>query len=179
MRFEQTDFAGLVLVHPDRRVDARGYFARTFCEEEFGRAGLATRFAQTSLSFNAKAGTVRGMHFQREPRAETKLVRCARGAIHDIVVDLRPSEPTFRRWRGFDLSAENGVALYIPEGFAHGFQTRADESEVHYAITPAYAPGAEAGARWDDPAFDIRWPAPVTVISERDGCWPLFAWSRA
>jgi dTDP-4-dehydrorhamnose 3,5-epimerase len=173
VRFERTAFAGLVAVHPERRADERGYFARTFCVEEFARESLKTGFPQMSLSFNAKAGTVRGMHYQRDPHAETKLVRCARGAILDVVVDLRPDEPTFRQWCGFELSAKNGIALYIPEGFAHGFQTLTDETEVAYAITPSFVPGAGVGLRWDDPAINVRWPQPISVISERDGAWPL------
>lgn len=173
MRFEPTGIAGLVLVRPERHADERGHFARTFCEEEFAAAGLATRFPQSSLSHNVRAGTVRGLHFQREPHAETKLVRCAQGAIVDVVVDLRADQPTYRHWRAFDLSAANGHALYIPEGLAHGFQTLADETEVAYAITPSFVPGAGAGIRPDDPALAIRWPRPVTVVSDRDRAWPL------
>lgn len=173
MRFERTAFAGLVVVHPERHIDERGYFVRIFCEGEFAREDLQTRFPQTSLSFNVRAGTVRGMHYQHAPHAETKLLRCTRGAIFDVVVDLRSDEPTFRKWCGFELSAENGIALYIPEGFAHGFQTLVGETEVAYAITPSFVPGAAAGLRWYDPAIDIRWPQPISVISERDGAWPL------
>ena len=115
------------------------------------------------------------MHFQREPHGETKLVRCARGAIRDVVVDLRPAQPTYLQWRGFDLTAENGLALYIPDGMAHGFQTLEDETEVAYAITPSFVPGAGAGLRWDDPAIAVRWPLPVRVIAEKDRSWPLLA----
>lgn len=173
MIFEQTDLAGVVLVRPERLADARGYFTRTYCAEEFAAGGLRAAFPQTSLSFNISRGTVRGMHFQRDPHAETKLVRCARGAILDVVVDLRPGSATYLAWRGFELSAANGVALYIPEGFAHGFQTLEDETEVAYAITPAFAPGHGDGVRFDDPAIDVRWPLPVAVISDRDRDWPL------
>ena len=173
MRFERTAFAGLVAVHNERHIDERGYFVRTFCIEEFAREGLKAGFPQMSLSFNAKAGTVRGMHYQHDPHAETKLVRCARGAIFDVVVDLRPDEPTFRQWCGFELSAENGIALYVPEGFAHGFQTLRDETEVAYAVTPSFVPGAGVGLRWDDPAINVRWPQPISVISERDSAWPF------
>lgn len=178
MRFAPTDLAGLVLVHPERHVDERGYFVRTFSAEDFAAAGLVSAFAQESLSFNAKAGTVRGMHYQRAPHGETKLVRCARGAIFDVAVDLRPDEPTYLQWRGFELSAENGLALYIPGGFAHGFQTLADASEVAYAITPAFVPGFGDGVRFDDPAADVRWPLPVGVIAEKDRAWPLLAETR-
>jgi len=173
VRFESTDLAGLVVVHPERHVDERGFFVRTFCEAEFAGEKLETRFPQTSLSFNARAGTVRGMHYQRSPHAEIKLVRCSRGAVHDVVVDLRPDEPTFLQWRGFDLSAENGVALYIPEGFAHGFQTLVDETEVSYLITPSFVTGRSAGVRWNDPKIAINWPLPISVISDNDTMWPL------
>lgn len=175
MRFERLALNGLVLVHPDRNVDERGHFVRTFCEEEFCREGLEARFPQASNSYNRKAGTVRGMHFQRAPFAETKLVRCMRGAVFDIVVDLRPEQPTFCQWLGVELSAENGVALYVPAGFAHGFQTLEDDTEVAYMITPSFVSGHSAGVCWNDPAIDIRWPKPVSVISERDCTWPLFA----
>lgn len=175
MRYERLDLAGLVLVHPERHADERGYFVRVFCAEEFAREGLVTDFPQASLSFNHRAGTVRGMHFQLPPHSETKLVRCTRGAIQDVVVDLRPHSATFRQWRGFRLSAENGLALYIPDGFAHGFQTLADATEIAYSITPPFAPGAGAGLRWDDPALGIGWPLPVTVIADKDRTWPLLA----
>jgi len=173
VKFERTGFAGLVLVHAERHVDERGFFARTFCEDEFAREGLEARFPQTSISFNTKAGTVRGMHYHRAPHAETKLMRCTRGAIFDIVVDLRPGEPTFRKWFGFRFSAENGIALYIPAGFAHGFQTLEHDTELVYAITPSFVPGVAEGFRWNDPAMDIRWPQPISVISDRDRTWPL------
>jgi dTDP-4-dehydrorhamnose 3,5-epimerase len=173
MRFEQTDIDGLVRVLPERHVDTRGYFARVFCADEFAAAGLASFFPQTSVSFNVGAGTIRGMHYQTAPHAETKLVRCIRGAILDVVVDLRPDQPSFRQWRAFELTAVNGYALYIPEGFAHGFQTLRDETEVAYAITPAFVPDAGAGLRPDDPALAILWPLPVNVISEKDLSWPL------
>lgn len=173
MRFEPTELAGVVVVQPERHHDERGFFSRVFCEEEFARNGLPVRFPQTSVSFNAKAGTVRGMHFQREPHAEAKLVRCTRGAIYDVVVDLRPGQPTFGRWCGFELTPANGIALFIPEGFAHGFQALEDESELLYAITPSHVPGVGAGVRWDDPAIGVRWPQPVTVMSDKDRTWPL------
>lgn len=173
MKFERTSFSGVLIVRQERNNDERGYFTRLICEEEFAREGLQTRFSQTSLSFNCKAGTVRGMHFQHAPHAETKLVRCSRGAIFDVVVDLRPEKPTFCQWQGFELSAENGVALYVPEGLAHGFQTLVDDSEVTYAITSPFVPGYGAGVRWDDPAINVRWPLPIATIAERDRSWPL------
>ncbi|MCA0246926.1 MAG: dTDP-4-dehydrorhamnose 3,5-epimerase [Proteobacteria bacterium] len=173
MRFEKTVFEGVYTVHPERHADERGYFVRAFCEEEFSRAGLREHFPQTSFSFNVKAGTVRGMHFQRPPNAETKLVRCVRGGVLDVVVDLRPDQSTYCQWRGFSLSAENGVALYIPEGFAHGFQTLEDNSELAYAITPSFVPGVAEGIRWNDPMIDVKWPLPISTISERDTTWTL------
>ena len=178
MRFEPTGFSGLVLVRPERHADERGYFTRTFCAEEFGAQGLVGLFPQQSLSFNRTRGTLRGMHFQRAPHEETKLVRCARGAILDAVVDLRPDQPTYLRWQGFELTAANGDALYIPAGFAHGFQTLADDTEVAYAITPAFAPGSGSGVRYDDPAIDVRWPLRVGVISDKDRAWPLIGAER-
>ncbi|PZO05384.1 MAG: dTDP-4-dehydrorhamnose 3,5-epimerase [Alphaproteobacteria bacterium] len=174
MRFERTLFNGLLVVHPERMKDERGHFARTFCEEAFGREGLESRFPQASISFNATAGTVRGMHYQHPPHAETKLVRCTRGAVSDIVVDLRPGEPTYGQWQAFDLSAANGLALYIPAGFAHGFQTLQGETELIYLITPSFKPGMGAGLCWDDPAFGIHWPLPVSAISTQDRDWPRF-----
>ena len=173
LRFIPTDFAGVVLVEPERHADERGYFARSFCTEEFAAAGLTADFPQSSLSFNRVAGTVRGMHFQRPPHAETKLVRCARGAIFDVVVDLRPGEATNGQWRGFELTAENSHALYIPPGLAHGFQTLEDASEVLYMITPAFRPGQDDGLRPDDPTIGLSWPLPVSVISGKDRAWPL------
>lgn len=172
MKFERTDIAGLVLVHPERHADERGYFVRTVCESELAEEGLISHFPQSSLSFNAKAGTVRGMHYQVAPNAETKLVRCARGKIFDVVVDLRANERTYLQCRAFELSAENGIALYIPEGLAHGFQTLADDSEVSYSITPSFVPGYSRGVCWDDPAINVRWPQPISVISRRDETWP-------
>ncbi|WP_375460199.1 dTDP-4-dehydrorhamnose 3,5-epimerase [uncultured Enterovirga sp.] len=175
MHFERSDLAGLVLVTPERLSDERGYFTRTFCAEEFAREGLVRAFPQASLSYNATRGTVRGMHFQVAPHGETKLVRCARGAIYDVVVDLRQGEPTYRQWRGFELTAQNGLALYIPDGFAHGFQTLTDESEIAYAITPPFVPGAGSGVRHNDPAIAVRWPLPVGAIADKDRAWPLLA----
>lgn len=168
MIFEELALPGLFRVSPEPHADERGLFARTFCEEEFARHGLTARFAQSSVSFNARRGTVRGLHFAREPQAETKLVRCTSGAIHDVAVDLRPGSPTYLRALAVTLSAENRHALYIPAGFAHGFQALQDASEVLYMIDRPFVAGAADGLRWDDPALDVTWPGPVTVISERD-----------
>lgn len=172
MIFTPAPLAGLYLVAPERHEDERGWFARSWCAREFAARGLDAGLAQTSLSFNRHQGTLRGMHFQRPPHAEAKLVCCVRGAIWDVALDLRPDSPTRGRWQGFELSAENGCALYLPEGFAHGFQTLQAESEVLYQISSFHAPEAAAGVRYDDPAFAIAWPLPVTSISPRDAAWP-------
>lgn len=174
MRFLPTELAGAMLIELEKRADARGFFARTFCEAEFAAAGLATRFLQANVSSNPKAGTLRGLHYQVAPHAEVKVIRATRGAIFDVIVDLRPDSPAFRRWQGFELTAEAGTMLYIPEGFAHGYQTLQGDTEVAYQVSAPYAPGAEAGIRHDDPAFGISWPLPVAVISEKDASWPDF-----
>lgn len=172
MKFTKTRLADAVLIELDRFADERGYFARVMCAREFAEAGLADTFVQANHSYNARAGTLRGMHYQKEPHGEVKLVRCVRGAIHDVIVDLRRESPTFGQWQGFDLTAENGCMLYVPEGFAHGFQTLEDDTDVTYQVSEFYTPGAEAGVRYDDPAFGISWPRAVTVISEKDAGWP-------
>jgi dTDP-4-dehydrorhamnose 3,5-epimerase len=174
MRFSPTTLRDAVLIEPERRADARGWFARIFCEEEFAAQGLATRFPQQNASANPQAGTLRGMHFQNPPHAEVKLVRCTRGAIFDAIIDLRPDSATRGRWEGFELSAANGRMLYVPEGFAHGYQTLEDMSEVAYLVSHPYTPGAESGLRHDDPAFGIAWPRPVTMISDKDAGWPAY-----
>jgi dTDP-4-dehydrorhamnose 3,5-epimerase len=172
--FTPTPLAGAFLVEPQRHPDERGHFARTFCADEFRAQGLCAEFPQCSTSFNRLAGTLRGMHWQAEPHAESKLVRATQGAVHDVIVDLRRESNTFRQWFGAELSAQNGRALYVPAGFAHGFITLADHAEVFYMISPAFQPDAARGARWDDPAFGIRWPAAPKVISARDRGYPDF-----
>lgn len=172
MRFLPTDLAGAVLIELEKRSDARGFFARTFCEEAFARAGLETRYVQANASGNPRAGTLRGLHYQVAPHEEVKVIRCTRGAIFDVILDLRPGSPTYRRWQGFELRAEAGTMLYVPQGFAHGYQTLADDTEVAYQVSRPYAPGAEQGIRHDDPAFAIAWPLPVAAISEKDAAWP-------
>ena len=174
MRFEPTSLDGVWLVHLDPMRDERGLFARTFCVNEFRAHGLETSFPQHSISCSNRKGTVRGMHFQRAPHGEVKLVRCLSGAIWDVVIDMRPTSPTFRQWRGFELSAENQDQIYIPKGFAHGFQTLSDNAQVNYLISELYAPGAASGVRYDDPAFRVTWPLPVSVISDKDLRWPDF-----
>jgi len=168
----QLDDAWLIEVEP--REDQRGFFARTWCRQELAAQGLDTEIAQESLSYNRDCGTLRGLHFQRSPHEETKIVRCTRGGIFDVIVDLRPRSPTCLQWQGFELTAENRKALYVPKGFAHGFQTLTDEAEIAYQISAFYAPDSAGGYRYDDPEFGIAWPLPVTAISERDLEWPPF-----
>jgi dTDP-4-dehydrorhamnose 3,5-epimerase len=175
MIFAPTTLPGVVAITLERRGDERGAFARTFCEREFAAAGLPTRFVQQSCSVSACAGTLRGMHWQAPPHAEGKLVRCARGAIHDVVADIRPESPAFRRWEAFRLHAHGDLMLYIPPGLAHGFQALEDDTEVLYAMTAEYAPDAARGFRPDDAAFGIAWPRAATAVSERDLAWPPFA----
>jgi dTDP-4-dehydrorhamnose 3,5-epimerase len=173
--FTETGLAGAWVVEPERLVDHRGFFARTWCQREFEARGLASRWVQCSISFSEKAGTLRGMHLQAPPHQEAKLIRCTRGAIHDVIIDLRADSPTFLRHFAIVLTAENHKMLYVPEGFAHGFLTIEDQAEVFYQMTAFYSAAAAQGVRWDDPAFGIRWPLPVQVISERDRSFPDFA----
>lgn len=174
MKFHQTEIPGAFVVDLEAREDNRGFFARTWCRSEFERHGLNADVVQANMSYNARRGTLRGMHFQVAPHAEAKLVRCTRGAIFDVIVDLRPDSSTYRRWVGVELSADNRRALYIPEGCAHGFMTLEDHTDVMYQVTASYAPGAEGGVRYDDPAFGIEWPLPVAVISDKDTAWEDF-----
>ena len=175
MKFTKTSLKDAVVIDLVKHADARGFFARTFCAETFAREGLVSVFVQANHSANAAAGTLRGMHHQHAPHGEVKVVRCVKGAIHDVIVDLRPESPTYRRWEGFDLDAASGRTLYVPAGFAHGFQTLEDDTHVVYQVSHPYTPGAEGGLRWNDPAFGIRWPLPVSVISDKDASWPLTA----
>ncbi len=168
MIFEELALPGLFRVRPEPHADERGFFARTHCEADLSARGLVGRFAQSSVSFNHRRGTVRGMHFSRAPHAETKLVRCTAGAIHDAVIDLRPDSPTYRQVAQVTLSAANRHALYIPAGLAHGFQTLSDDTEILYMIDRPFVAAAADGVRWDDPAFALAWPEPVTVIAARD-----------
>jgi dTDP-4-dehydrorhamnose 3,5-epimerase len=174
MRFDQTNLRDAWLIEPVPACDDRGFFARTFCAQEYANHGLTTRFVQHNTSYSAAMGTLRGMHFQRAPHSEVKVVSCIAGRIWDVIIDLRPWSPTYRCWQGFELTVQNRRQLYVPEGFAHGFQTLCDDTEVGYLISAFYAPEAAAGVRFDDPAFAIEWPRPVTVISERDRTWPQF-----
>ena len=168
MTFLETKLNGVFEIAPTPVSDERGFFARTWCRKEFEDRGLIAELAQCSTSFNSKRGTLRGLHFQSEPFAETKIVRCTAGAIYDVALDLREGSPTYRQWYGTVLDERNRRALYIPPGCAHGFLTMEDESEVFYQISEFYHPEASRGVRWNDPAFHIEWPGEVQVISERD-----------
>ncbi len=168
MIFTETKLKGVCIIEPERLEDERGFFARTFCAKEFEARGLNPRMVQCSISFNKKKGTLRGMHYQAEPHAEDKVVRCTAGAIYDVAVDLRPESPTFKQWVAAELSASNRKMLYIPAGFAHGFQTLTDNSEVFYQMSEFYHPESARGVRWNDPAFRIVWPSENPTISPKD-----------
>jgi dTDP-4-dehydrorhamnose 3,5-epimerase len=171
--FTRTTLQDAVVIDVERRGDERGYLARTFCEREFADHGLVTRFVQASTIFSPTRDTLRGLHFQEPPYAEVKLVRCTRGAVHVTIVDLRPDSPTHQQWLGVELSPENGRLLYVPKGFAQGYQTLFDDTEVAYEMSHEYVPEAARGVRWNDPAFGIDWPpAEQRIISERDRAWP-------
>ena len=174
MIFQPTALAGAFVIEPEWMPDERGSFARTWCTREAEAHGCNSRVVQCSTSFNKTKSTLRGMHFQAAPHEEAKLVRCTRGAIYDVIVELRPSSPTFTRWVAVQLTAENGRAIYIPEGFAHGFQTLDDDTEVLYQMSAFYVPSHSRGVRWDDPAFGIAWPPGDRIMSERDRTYPDF-----
>jgi len=174
LKFVPMRLPGAHLVEPQQITDDRGFFARIYCREEFEAYGLNTAVAQCSISFNERVGTLRGMHYQRQPCAEAKLVRCTNGAIYDVILDLRPESPTFKRWEGVELSAKNRRAVYVPEGFAHGFLTLTEGAEVFYQISEAFHAEYSVGVRWNDPAFGIVWPATIAVISERDRTYSDF-----
>ena len=175
MRFIATELPDAYVLELERREDVRGFFARTWCRDEFGDHGLVPHLAQCSISRNFLAGTLRGMHFQTAPHEEAKLVRCTSGSIFDVVVDLRAESATYRSWFGAELSAENRLALYVPEGCAHGFLTLTDDAEVAYQISEFHAPDAARGLRWNDPAIGIEWPGEVVIINERDRSYPDLA----
>lgn len=174
MKFVPAELPGAWIIEPEFQRDDRGAFARVWCAQEFLQHGLDASLVQCNISINHRRGTVRGMHFQRPPHAETKLVRCTRGAIWDVIVDLRPDSTTYCRWNACELSAENHRALYIPAGFAHGFQALTDAAEVHYQMSCEYHAASADGIRWNDPAINIAWPLAITSISERDCQWPDF-----
>jgi dTDP-4-dehydrorhamnose 3,5-epimerase len=168
MKFNATPIIGAVIVELTPMLDERGFFARSWCHDEFKAHGLEPRIAQCNISYNAKSGTLRGLHYQVAPSEEVKLVRCTRGAIHDVIVDLRPRSATFKRWFAAELTANNRRMLYVPQGVAHGFVTLADDTEVFYQMSQPYDAACARGIRWDDPEFGIVWPVPIAVMSERD-----------
>ena len=172
MRFSPTAVDGVLLVEIEPHEDDRGAFARLQCPDEFASAGAPFEPAQASLSRNPNAGTLRGLHYQPDPHGERKLVRTVRGRMFDVVVDLRPASPTYLKWAGAELSADNAKALFVPEGVAHGFLTLEPDTDVLYQISPKFAPGHEAGVRWNDPAFAVSWPAAPSLISQRDATYP-------
>ena len=173
--FRETKLEGSFVIEPEKFEDERGLFARTFSDQEFEAHGIDPRIIECNISFNKKKHTIRGMHFQSAPYAQAKLVRCTQGAVYDVIIDLRPDSITYKQWVSEELTAENRLMLYVPEGFAHGFQTLEDDSEVLYQMSSSYAPSAAGGVRWDDPVFAIHWPAAGDVIlNERDRTYPDF-----
>ena len=175
MIFQPTRLPGVFIIEPERRADERGFFARTYCEDELRAHGIDPRISQCSVSFNHAAGTLRGMHYQTAPHQETKLVRCTMGAIYDVVVDLRPDSPGYCQWVATELTADNRRMLYIPEGCAHGFLTLTDSAEVFYQISEPYHPESSAGVRWNDPTFGVEWPSAPSVIADRDASYPDYS----
>jgi len=178
MRFVDTPLNQVWIVEVEPVEDGRGFFARTWCTREFAAHGLNPQLAQCNVSWNRAKGTVRGMHYQRPPHEEAKVVRCTRGAIYDVVIDLRPASPSFCAWFGLELSATGRHLVYVPEGCAHGFQTLEDDCEVLYQMTAEHVPAAADGVRWNDPAFGVRWPLPVTLISDKDAGYADFDRAR-
>ena len=178
MIFIETKLKGAFIIEPEKLEDERGFFARTWCQHEFAAHGLNPRLVQCNISFNRKRGSLRGMHYQAAPHEEARLVRCTRGGIYDVIIDLREKSPTFKQHIAVTLTAQNYTMLYIPEGFAHGFQTLEDNTEVLYQMSEFYAPSYARGVRWDDPAFGIQWPPAERIISERDRSYPDFLVGR-
>jgi dTDP-4-dehydrorhamnose 3,5-epimerase len=170
--FTETKLKGAYIIEIEKLKDHRGFFARAWCQNEFKVQGLTSSVVQANVSSNMKKGTLRGMHYQLSPHEETKLVRCTRGAIYDVIIDLRTASPTYTQWIGVELTEENYKMLYVPENFAHGFQSLKDDTEVTYQVSQFYTPGSESGIRWDDPAFSLKWPIEVQVISDKDKSWP-------
>lgn len=174
MKFNPSPLRGACTIDLEKRGDDRGFFARMFCELEFADAGLETRFVQVNNSLTAKRGTLRGLHYQLPPAAEVKVVRCVRGALYDVIVDLRPDSPTFRKWFGAELTADNRTMMYVPRGFAHAFLTLTDDAEAMYLVSAFYSPDNERGVRYNDPAFSIMWPVDPLEVSDKDRNWPDF-----
>ncbi len=175
MIFKETKLKSAFLIEIQELTDERGFFARSWCQREFEAQGLDTRLVQANISYNRRTGTLRGLHYQVSPHEENKLVRCTKGAIYDVIVDFRKGSPTYCEWISADLTEGNRRMLFVPQGFAHGFQTLVDDTEVTYQVSEFYTPGAERGVRYDDPALSIRWPLPVSIISEKDSSWPAHA----
>jgi dTDP-4-dehydrorhamnose 3,5-epimerase len=178
MIFTETKLKGAFIIDIESREDERGFFARSWCEDEFKKHRLNPRLVQCNISFNKKRGTLRGMHYQVAPFAEAKVVRCTMGSIYDVIIDLRPDSPTFKQWVSVELTAENRRALYVPEGFAHGFQTLEKDTEVFYQMSEFFHPAVARGVRWDDPAFGIKWLLEEKFIAEKDRSWPYFEIDR-
>jgi dTDP-4-dehydrorhamnose 3,5-epimerase len=175
MIFTETRLKGAFIIEPERFEDERGFFALSWSERVFAERGLESTLVECNISFNRKKGTLRGMHYQQAPYGQAKLVRCTMGAIFDVIIDLRPSSPTVKQWVGVELTAVNRLMLYIPDGFAHGFQTLADNTEVSYQMSEVYNPESARGVRWDDPTFNIGWPLKVMVIAERDDSYSSYS----
>jgi dTDP-4-dehydrorhamnose 3,5-epimerase len=173
MRFTPMSLSGAYLIHLEPRIDARGTFARAFCAREFAAAGLTGSFVQANISANLRAGIVRGLHFQNAPHREVKLVQCVKGSVYDVIVDIRKESATYLQWAGIELSDSNGAMIYVPAGFAHGYQTLSDGANVLYLVSEFYTPEAESGLRYNDPELGIKWPLAVSDLSEKDGQWPL------
>jgi dTDP-4-dehydrorhamnose 3,5-epimerase len=175
MIFRETKLRGSFIIELERLEDRRGFFARGWCKKEFESYGLESRLVQANISMNKKRGTLRGMHYQTSPYEETKLVRCTQGSIYDVIIDLRPDSPTYKEWLGVKLTSDNYRILYVPKGFAHGYQTLEDNTELFYHVSEFYTPTAEHGVLYNDPAFAISWPLEVQVISDKDKSWPAYA----
>lgn len=174
MIFHETELKGAFIIELEKYQDDRGFFARAWCQKEFGAFGLNMQMVQANVSFTVKKGTLRGLHFQLPPYEESKLVKCTRGAIYDVIIDLRTGSPTYKQWIGVELTAENYKMIYVPAGFAHGYQTLEDNTEVTYQVSQFYSPDFERGIRYNDPAFGIKWPIKVKVISNKDKKWPNY-----
>jgi dTDP-4-dehydrorhamnose 3,5-epimerase len=175
MIFTETKLNGAYVIELDKKEDPRGFFARAWCAREFEEQGLSPRLVQANISYNIRRGTLRGMHYQMAPYGEAKVIRCIRGALYDVIIDLRRDSSTYMQWVGVELTAENRKMFYVPENFAHGFQTLTDDTEAFYLVSEFYAPGAERGIRWNDPTFGIEWPLEVAVISDKDANWTDFS----
>jgi len=173
MKFEEAKLKGLCVIEPEIRVDERGYFARIFCKQELSKIGIDFNIVQINRSLNKKQGIIRGMHFQKPPKAEDKIIQCIKGKIYDVAIDLRQDSPTYGEWFAEELSEENKKMFLIPKGFAHGFQTLTDSCEILYFMSEFYSPQYESGVRWDDPFFNIKWPIKDSILSEKDKNWPL------